>query len=342
MKKDPRYPDSLYLQTVAEGMLFVDPPKHTRLRGLVSRHFTARAISESLSSISDLVVTAAADLSDKGDFDIVSDYADRIPVRVICDVLGLPEADYPNLVRWTHDASLGSNPTVPQELLDIAELAAVNFVEYAAALAEERRSNPGEDMISAMVSATEDGDLLSSEEFAAQLMTLIAAGTETTISLIGTAMVNLERWPDERTCLRNDPSLDENAVEEFLRFDPPAQLAFPRIVLEPLEIGGVQFDAGDLILPMLASANRDPEIVPDPDVLDIDRTRPAGLQQLSFGGGIHFCLGAQLARYEGRVALRTLLDRFPNLEVNLSALKRGGNPMIRGYSSVPATTGALV
>jgi cytochrome P450 len=337
IRKDPRFDSSAYLQAVADSIMFSDPPRHTRLRKLVSRGFTPRAVAESVDSISVLVKGLTEELADRAEFDVVSDYAEKIPVRVVCDLLGIPGADHPTLVHWTHEISKASNPVVTDEMIASANVAMANFTEYAAALTEERRATPGDDMVSVLVSATADGDLLTAEEFATQLMSLIAAGTETTINLIGNSIVNLQRWPDERAQLRDDPSLDEGAVEEFLRFDPPLQMTFPRLALEPLDIGDVHLETGDVVVSLLASANRDPEIVTDPDVLDVDRVRPSALQQLAFGGGIHLCLGAALARLEGRIAIRALLDNFPKMEVDLGAVVRGGNAMLRGYRRVPVS-----
>jgi cytochrome P450 len=338
LRLHPKFDESRYLQAVAEGIMFTDPPKHTRLRKLVARAFTPKSVGDSMGYVEHLVTKVLDEIEEKVEFDLVADLGERIPIEVISHILGIPEADRRDLVHWTHEVSAASNPVVTDEMFAIAEQAAVKFTDYAAALATERRANPGDDVISRMVTAMDDGDALSPKEFATQLMTLIAAGTETVVSLISSSAVNLALHPDQREILRADPSLDRGAIEEFLRYDPPLQMTFPRLALEDIQIDGIDIAKGTPMIGLLAAANRDPEAFDDPDTLDVRREFDAPANNMSFGGGIHVCLGAHVARLESRTVMRGLLDRFPDLQVDLDHLERGGNNMIRSLASAPART----
>jgi cytochrome P450 len=302
-------------RSMSHWMLQQDPPDHTRLRGLVVQAFTARRIEDMRPRIQQIVDQTLDTLSPRGAMDLIEDFAYRLPVTIICDMLGIPEEHREVFHKRSRDGGRLLDP-VPLSPAEIAEGNAGNALSqaYFQNLFELRRRQPGDDLITRLVQAEEDGAKLSNEELTANIILLFGAGHETTVNLIGNGLLALHRHPDQLALLKARPDLIGNAIEEFLRYDSSVQLT-GRVALEDIDdLGGRSIPAGEAVLCLLGSANRDPAVYPDhPDRLDI--TRP-NVKPLSFGGGIHFCLGAQLARIEAEIAILTLLRRLPELTLD--------------------------
>jgi cytochrome P450 len=299
-------------------MLRRDPPDHTRLRGLVNKAFTPRAIEKLRARIEALADELLSDLGRKGEFDLIADFAVPLPVTIIAEMLGIPPEDRALFKRWS-DALVGFLDPQASPGPAVLRRTVEEFSRYMARIAEERRRVPADDLLSALVLAEEQGDRLSEQELVGTLALLLAAGNETTTNLIGNGMLALLRHPEQLERLRGEPALIESAVEELLRWDSPVQFTM-RIPTEEVEFRGRTFQPGQAIVAVLGSANRDPEVFEDPEVLELGR---ADNRHLSFGQGVHFCLGAQLARLEGQLALATLVGRFPDLRL------AGGDPKWR-------------
>jgi cytochrome P450 len=284
-------------------MLNSDPPDHARLRKLVSRAFTPRAIDRLRPRIEEIATELADTMSTQGPVvDLIDAFAFHLPVQVISEILGIPSSDLITFRDWTTTllslAPLEQRRAVGQE-----------SAEYLTELVAAKRAHPGQDMLSTIVAASEDTDQLSKTEAVAMAFLLIIAGHETTVNLIGNGMLALLRNPDQLAELRANPALLPGAVEELLRLDGPINLATMRFTTEPVTIAGTTIAAGEVVMVSLGSANRDPDQYLDADQLDIRREA----SNLAFGHGLHYCLGAPLARLEGKIALRTLLDRFPGM-----------------------------
>jgi hypothetical protein len=314
-------------------MLMRDPPDHTRLRGLVTKAFTARRMESLRGWIAELTDRLLDRVIDQGGMDAVRNLAFPLPVLVICELLGIPEADRTQFVNGSASGAALLNPTPPTRAeLDAANAGTEATGAYFEALFEQRRRAPGDDLISQLVQVEEAGDRLSTTELRANVTLLFAAGHETTVNLIGNGLLSLLRNDNAWQTLRDDPSLLPNAIEEVLRYECPVQ-AVARTVAEPMELGGVALAKNEIVVALIGAANRDPAVFSEPDRMEI--TRP-DLRPLSFGGGIHFCLGAQLARIEAEIVFRTLLRRLPSIR-----LADQGQPQwrqsftLRGLTSLP-------
>jgi cytochrome P450 len=293
-------------------MLMRDPPDHTRLRGLVTKAFTARRIEALRGQIQDLTNRLLDKVVPLGRMDAIRDLAFPLPVLVICELMGIPEADRAHFVNRSGSGGALLNPTPPTRAeLDAANAGSLRSAVYFEALFEQRRQHPQDDLITQLVQAEEAGDRLSTAELRANVNLLFAAGHETTVNLIGNGILALLRHPDQWAMLRDDPGLIPNAIEEILRYESPVQ-AVGRTVSEPFELGGVALAENDIVVSLVGAANRDPTMFERPDVLDVTRK---DLKPLSFGGGIHFCLGAQLARIEATVVFDMLVRRLPGLRL---------------------------
>jgi cytochrome P450 len=315
--------------TLNTSMLTLNPPEHTRLRRLVSRSFTARRVEQLRSSVAAMVEELLDGLEDGGDF--VERFAFPLPVGVIGELLGVPEADraqFQPLVRdWTMILDV-----FDADVLVRANEAAEQMRGYLGDLAEERRRRPREDLISALVSTVDEADGLSQDEVVTMATLLFSAGFETTTHLLGNGLVALLGHPDQAEALRGEPGLVSTGVEELVRFDSSVQIT-SRVALTDTEVGAVPMPAGTRLVCYLGAANRDPERFADPDRLDLAR-REGG--PMSFGGGIHYCLGAPLARLEAQLAFPALLERFPELALVDGAVRRD-SLTLRGYLSLPVT-----
>jgi len=333
----PKIMEEPVFRSMRHWMLQQDPPDHTRLRGLVVKAFTARRVEDMRPRIQQIVDETLDRIIPQGHVDLIEDFAFRLPVTIICDMLGIPEDHRERFYTNARGDGrlLDPVPLSPQEIKTANEsnLAAQAYFQE---LFELRRRNPGDDLTTQLVQAEEDGSKLTNEELTANIILLFGAGHETTVNLIGNGLLALHRNPDQLALLDAKPELMTNAIEEFLRYDSSVQMT-GRTALEDIEdLGGKRIPKGESVLCLLGSANHDPAVYPDrPDRLDI--TRP-NVRPLSFGGGIHFCLGAQLARIEAEIAIATLLRRLPNLR-----LDNAENPewrptfVLRGLKSLPAS-----
>ena len=333
----PNVMDEPVFRNFALTMLQQDPPDHTRLRGLVAKAFTARRVEDMRPRIQEIVDENLDRIIPQGKMDLIEDFAYRLPVTVICDMLGIP-AEHREMF---HSGSRNSGrilepvPMTPEEIKQSnASQAMVKM--YFDQLFDLRRKNPGDDLTTQLLQAEVDGNKLSNQELYANIILLFGAGHETTVNLIGNGLLALHRNPDQLALLKANPSLITNAIEEFLRYDSSVQMS-GRVALEDIEdLGGKRIPKGESVLCLLGSANHDPAVYPDrPDQLDI--TRP-NVRPLSFGGGIHFCLGAQLARIEAEIAIATLLRRLPELKLD-DAENPEWRPtfVLRGLKRLPAS-----
>jgi len=309
----PQVLDEPVYRSMRHWMLQLDPPDHTRLRGLVVKAFTARRVEDMRPRIQEIVDQALDRVEQRGQMDLIADFALRLPVTVICDMLGIPEEDHETIFSGARAGGRLLDP-VPLSRAEIDKANADNLAiaAYFRTLFELRRRQPGDDLTTQLVQAEEQGHKLTNEELTANVILLFGAGHETTVNLIGNGLLALHRHPDQLRLLKENPALIANAIEELLRYDSSVQLT-GRTALENVSVGGVDVAMGESVLCLLGAANRDPAVYPDPDRLDITRSN---VRPMSFGGGIHFCLGAQLARIEGEIAIATLLRRLPDLELD--------------------------
>lgn len=299
------------------GFLFLDPPDHTRLRKLVSKAFAPRVVSALQPDIRSLVDGLLDRVAEKGQFEVVEDFAYPLPVAVICRLLGVPLEDEPQFSRASALLAQALDPFstitgVPADVANERQQAGTWLRDYFHGLIDKRRSRPGEDLLSGLIAVEESGDQLTEEEIVSTCNLLLIAGHETTVNLIGNAVLAMLRNPGQWAALGADADRAPAIVEETLRYDPPVQLA-GRIALADMVIGGVEVPAGDVMMLLLAGANRDPAEYDRPDVFDPDRKN---LRHLGFGRGAHYCLGAPLARLEASVALAAVAARFPNARLD--------------------------
>ena len=316
-----------------QSFLFLDPPDHTRLRGLVSKAFTPKVVERLRPRIQELVDELLDRVAEKGSLEVIEDLAYPLPVNVICELLGVPPEDHVTFREWSREAARSLDPVEALSAEEVEQRRRVGdqFSQYFLSLIQKRRGDPGDDLLSALIAAEEAGDSLTEDELLATCILLLIAGHETTVNLIGNGTLALLRHPDQLDKLKDDPSLAQSAVEELLRYDPPVQMT-GRTALEEMEVGGETIRKGQQAILLLGSANRDPDQFPDPERLDITR---ANIHHAAFGFGIHFCLGSPLARVEGEIAFRTLVRRFSGLELLTEAPEYKENIVLRGLQSLP-------
>jgi cytochrome P450 len=318
-------------------MLFMDPPDHTRLRSLVSKAFTPKMIERLRVRIQEVVDERldAVDARGDGRMDVVTDLAYPLPVVIICELLGVPPEDHATFSGWSSElaASIDPDPLISPEQRERIDAAGNAFLEYFTDLIERRRQSLRDDLLSALIEAEEGGDRLSEEELLGTALFLLIAGHETTVNLIGNGTLALVQHRDQLERLRDDPSLDRQAVEELLRFDSPVQLT-QRITMGDYQVGDVTIPKGQNLIPLLGAANRDPSEFDEPDRLDLGRENAN--RNVAFGGGYHFCLGASLARLEGAVAIGTLVRRFPDIEL-AGTPERRTTFTLRGLEHLPVS-----
>ncbi|HUI28470.1 MAG TPA: cytochrome P450, partial [Candidatus Kryptonia bacterium] len=297
-----------FLGFLDNNLLMLDGARHRRLRGLVSKAFTPRRVEMLRSRVAAIVDNLLESLAPRAEIDIVRDLAQPLPAIVIADLLGIPSSDQAQFRHWSDELVEILDPLSGREGLDPPKRAMRALAAYFRPLLAERRGAPRDDLLSAMIAAEDAGETLSEDELIALASLILAAGHETTTNLIGNAVMLLLRHPSERKRLQDDLGLLASAVEECLRVEPPVQLT-DRAVVEPTELAGTRLQRGEIVVALLASANRDPARFPDPDRFDVAR---GDNDHLSFGLGNHYCLGASLARLEAQVALGALLRRFPD------------------------------
>jgi pimeloyl-[acyl-carrier protein] synthase len=324
-------------ETRARSMLFVDPPDHTRLRTLVNKAFTARVVESMAPHIREIVDALLDRVVQRGQetFDVVAEVAYPLPTTVISEILAIPEQDREEFRRWSPDLVRALDPFIAPDILPQVDAAARWFRDYFERVIEERRRSPGDDVLSGLVHAQEHGDRLTREEVISTAILLLVAGHETTVNLIGNGTLALLQHPGERERLRADPGLIRSAVEELLRFDSPVQLT-GRTLLEDVEIDGRELRRGNQVITSVAAANRDPERFHDPDRLDLGRQDN---HHLAFSAGIHFCLGAPLARAEGQAAIGAMTRRFPAMRLATDEVQWRPTVTLRGPARLPVRTG---
>ena len=318
--------------TWRRDMLTVDPPDHTRLRGLVSKAFTPRMIEQLRPRIQQIADELLEAVQAQGRMDLIVDFAFPLPITVISEMLGIPAKDRQQFRVWSQ--TIVNVPMEPQMEDKLAALEM--FVQYIKTLLADKSAHPGSDLTSGLVQAEERGDSLNEAELISTIFLLIVAGHETTVNLIGNGMLALLEHPEQMRLLRADPSLLPSAIEELLRYTAPVSLSSPRWASEDIPMHGQVIRKGDMVFVSLIGADTDPQQFPDPEVLNILRQEN---QHVAFGKGIHYCLGAPLARLEGQIAIGTLLQRLPNLRLvsEPEQLTWTQNPILRGLTSLPVT-----
>jgi cytochrome P450 len=316
------------------SMLFRDPPDHTRLRNLVSKAFSPKVIESMRPFIGEVVDRLLAEQAGRETFDLVAEVAHPLPVIVICEMLGVPAEDQHLFSKWSDDLVHTLDPMVGPDVMQRGTESELAFGSYFRALIAERRKAPRADLLSALIAAEEEGERLSEEELLRTLILLLVAGHETTVNLISNGMLALLRNRSQLERLQEDPSLLRPAVEELLRYDSPVQLT-SRVALEPMQFGDKPVRKGQHVVALVGAANRDPEQFPDPDRLDLTR---ADNKHIAFGGGIHFCLGASLARAEGQAAIGALVARFPQMEP-AGEIEHRDTITLRGLKRFPVAPG---
>jgi cytochrome P450 len=321
---------------VGLSMLDRDPPDHTRLRSLVSKAFTPRVVEGLRPRIQKMVDELITRAEAVGTMDLIEEFAYPIPVNVICEMLGVPVEDHERFKGWSLDIARGLDSVwlPPESEIPKRSGAARHAIgDYMRGLIAERRASPRGDLLSALIAAEEAGDKLSEDELIATCILLLIAGHETTVNLIGNGTLALLRHPEELRRLRETPGLITSAVEELLRYDGPVQRT-ARITSTAVTIGGRTIPKGEMVMPFIGAADRDPSQFPDPDRLDLGR---ADNRHIAFGWGIHFCLGAPLARVEGQIAIDTLVRRLPRLALVNDEPEHRQSLTLRGLKALPVT-----
>jgi cytochrome P450 len=317
-------------------MLFRDPPDHTRLRALVSRAFTPRVVEAMRPHIQEIVDSLLDRVESAHAMEVIEDLAYPLPVTVICEMLGVPTSDRDVFKQWSADIARSLDAAIlpaGSEVIPRGRDARAALGEYFRSLIAMRRKNPQADLLSGLIAAEEEGNKLSEGELLATCMLLLIAGHETTVNLIGNGILALLRHPDQLALVRDDPALVPTAVEELLRYDGPVQRT-GRMTMADVEIGGVQIPKGSVVVAVIGAANRDPAHFSDPERLDVTRRDN---RHIAFGFGIHFCLGAPLARIEGQVAIGTLLRRWRGLKLVSDTPEWRESSVLRGLKTLPVT-----
>lgn len=310
------------------NMLETDAPDHTRLRALVSKAFTNRRVQSLAPRIQEIADQLIDSFQAEGQIDLIEAYAFPLPIIVICELLGIPSEDRGKFRVWSHAflGIQGADVSYVQSMTD--------FVHYIDQFIHHRHTNAGDDLISALVHAEEDGQQLTEQELFSMIALLIVAGHETTVNLIGNGVAALLQHPDQLALLQRDPELIDSAIEEFLRYEGPVEMATTRYAAEDVQVGDTLIKRGTQVVVILAAVNRDPEAFEDPAALDITR-QPN--RHMGFGYGVHYCLGAPLARLEARIAFTTLLKQLPTLRLGVPAaqLQYNDGAIVRGLMQLP-------
>lgn len=321
---------SALMKSRAVWMLNMNPPDHTRMRGLVNRAFTPTMVKGMRPHIESIANGLIDSLEGKNEFDFVSEFAFQLPVTVIAEMLGVPKEDREKFKHWSNTLTDTLEPSPNLDHLKKANKANEELYEYLRPLVQDRRREPKNDLISALVAAEEDGKKLTEEELLANCILILVAGHETTVNLIGNSVRMLLQHPDQLALLKRNPELVPGAIGETLRFESPVQTT-RRLAGEDMELAGQKIKEGDMMLLFMGAANRDPLQFPDPDKFDITRDTK---KHLSYGHGIHHCLGSSLADTEGQVALETLLKRMPDMKVLPQKIEMRNTFALRGVKSL--------
>jgi cytochrome P450 len=329
----PKYGDGLLYEHHTTSLVFNDPPLHTRVRRIIAGAFTPRSISDMERPVTELVDGLLDRMEAKGSADLIADLAAAVPIEVIGNLLAIPRHERGPLREWSL-AILGAlEPVLSPEQQASGERAVQAFLAYLATLVARRRAKPGDaerDVLTRLIQGEEGGERLSERELLHNIIFILNAGHETTTNLVGNGLYALLEWPEEKARLLARPELIRSAVEEFLRFESPNQLG-NRLTVEAVEVGGVAVPAGTYLTIGIGAANRDPAEFADPDRLDIGREPN---RHLAFGSGPHVCIGLNVARLEGRIAIGRFLARFPGYRLNGEPV-RGGRARFRGFLSIP-------
>ncbi len=331
----PKYGEGLLFEHHTTSLVFNDPPLHTRVRKIMAGAFTPRSISDMEQPVTALVDGLLDAIEAKGSADLIADLAAAVPIEVIGNLLAVPREEREPLRAWSL-AILGAlEPTLTPEQQARGEKSVEDFVAYLKTLVDRRRARPGDperDVLTRLIQGEQDGERLSERELLHNIIFILNAGHETTTNLVGNGLYALQEWPEEKARLLRQPELIRTAVEEFLRFESPNQLG-NRLTVAPVQVAGATIPAGTYLTIGIGAANRDPDEFPDPDRLDIGREPN---RHLAFGSGPHVCIGLNVARLEGRIAVGRFLARFPRYALSGDPV-RGGRARFRGFLSIPVT-----
>lgn len=312
------------------NMLFSDPPDHKRLRGLVQKGFTPQRIADMRGHIQEIADNLLDAVSSKDTINLIDEYAFKLPIIVISEILGVPTEDQDKFRVWSNSIIGASNQEMNEQVVQHMN----EFIAYLKDWFAKVREQPGDDMISQLVIAENQGERLSEQELFGVVTLMIIAGHETTVNLIGNGVLALLEHPEQRKLLQEQPELIHGAIEEMLRYNGPVEFSTSRWAAEAMDFHGVHMKKGDLVVIALNSANRDASQFENPDIFDITREKS---QHLAFGKGIHLCLGAPLARLEGEIAINTLLRRYPHFELqrDIDELEWRPGMIVRGVKEIP-------
>jgi len=324
-------PEPPLLRLLDNHMLNLDAPDHTRLRALVNKAFTARMVEGLRGRVQAIADQLLDQVQARGEMDLIDEYAFPLPIVVISEMLGIPSTDRNRFRVWSNAFI---TPTLNEAEWENTQQLMLEFTGYLRQIFEQRRQDPQDDLITALIQAEEAGDTLSEDELFSMVILLIVAGHETTVNLIGNGTLALLQHPEQLARLKRDPSRIDGAIEELLRYDGPVERATMRFAAEDVELGGQHIRRGEAVSVVLSSANRDAAQFPAADTLDLAREPN---RHLAFGMGAHYCLGAPLARMEGAIAINTLLRRLSNLRlaVPVAALEWNTVPILRGMTHMP-------
>lgn len=314
-------------------MLNSDPPNHSRLRSLVQKAFTPKMIAQLDGRIQRIADDLISDIERKGTLNLVDDYSFQLPIIVISEMLGIPKEDQAKFRIWSH--AVIASPETPEEIKE-TEKQLSEFITYLQYLVDIKRKEPKEDLVSALILTESEGHKLSARELYSMIMLLIVAGHETTVNLITNTVLALLENPNQLQLLKDNPKLIDSAIEEGLRYYSPVEVTTARWAAEPFQIHDRTIEKGDMVVIALASANRDETVFENPEVFDITRENN---RHIAFGHGSHFCLGAPLARLEAKIAITTLFNRMPELQIkgNREEIKWQGNYLMRSLEELPLT-----
>ena len=319
----------ILVETVPLSLLDLDPPEHTRLRLLVSKAFTPRAVTMLRTRVQETTDRLLDAVAGKDRFDLIAALGYPLPITIIAEMLGVRPRDMDRFEEWSHALALSVDPMLGRNEIQAIKRAEQEAFAYFETIIDERRRQPRDDLVSGLLAAEEEGDRLTHQELLSVMLLILVAGNETTRNLIGNGMLALLKHPAQLQRLRDQRDLLDSAVDELLRYDSPVQLN-GRSVREDVEIGGKRIRAGEVVLSLIGAANRDPEMFDDPETLDVGRRQKS---HLSFGRGIHYCLGASLAMLEARIAFASLLDRFGSIRLAAEPRHRDG-VVLRGVEQL--------